>query len=76
MAQEKLKNVKFANSVRLNTVENHYYNHDRTDIYLDGIVVKLVDKNSQDVMCSSLMNVISFVKLEDLPAPEPKPSKK
>ena len=71
MAQEKLKSVKFANSIRLNLVENHYYSTDRTEITLDGIVVKLVDRNSKDVIYSSLMNVISFVKLEDQPEVKP-----
>lgn len=74
MAVEKLKNVKFANSVRLSNIENLYYTCERADISLDGIVVKLVDRNTQDTIYSSLMNVVCFVKLEDS-SKEEKPKK-
>jgi hypothetical protein len=66
MAIEKLESVKFANSIRLNLVENHYFSDKRTHISLDGIVIRLEDINSKDVTYSSLMNVISFTKYEDL----------
>jgi hypothetical protein len=57
---EKLKCVKFIESVMLDNLENRYYSDEKTEITLDGMIIKLVSKRSKKNVCSHLLNVISF----------------
>lgn len=61
-----LDSVKFANSVKLNNVENFFYGSPRTEITLiDHMVIRLKDKHSGSVTFTTLMNVICFAAAED-----------
>lgn len=62
MAVEKLKNVKLFNAISLNNEANFFYHEGKVDIYLDGIILTLIDKRTKDTICTTLMNVVCFAK--------------
>lgn len=73
---EKLRDVKFFNSVRLSNVENFFYHSEKVDITLDGIIVTLTDKQTKDTICTTLMNVICFHRASAIAQPEESKSSK
>ena len=56
----KIKSIKFANAVMLNNVANGYYDERTAEIWLEGIIVKLIHINTKDVSYTSLMNCIEW----------------
>ena len=72
---EQIKNAKFVNSININSRETIYFAHKDYDITLDGIIFRMECRRSHDIAYSSLMNNISFNKLDEPPKDLPEEPK-
>lgn len=58
---EKLKNVKFKESVSLDSKYHTFFNDLEHDLSVDGLIVRIQSHRTKEKICSTMMNVISFL---------------